>query len=157
MSWLETYRGTVYRWEVDNVDHFTVAYYFERFEDATLALLHAVGLDPGSVAGAGRVCVTAECHVRYLRELRVGDILHIRSGVIAIDPDGLVLGHQVFDSGDDVLCTTVAQRKAAESRRVEWTPAPEAALVHPETAGDDGFLDTARDTIKPWEVDALGE
>jgi len=176
MGSLETYRGTVNRWEVDNVGHFTVAYYFERFEDATLALLHAIELGPGSVTAAGRVCVTTQCHVRYLRELRVGDIMHIRSGVIGTDDDGLVLGHQVFDSGDDALCTTVAQRmalveigsraplpltpaqrEAAESLRVEWAPAPEAAVAHPETTGDDGFLDTARDTIKPWEVDALGE
>src|SRR6266545_7870735 len=105
MSWLEKYRGTVNRWEVDNVDHFTVAYYFDRFEDATRAVLHAIGLEAGSAAGAGRACMTAACHVRYLRELRVGDILHIRSGVIGIADDGLVLGHQVFDSGDDVLCT----------------------------------------------------
>jgi len=25
-DWLETYRGTVFRWEVDGNDHFTVAY-----------------------------------------------------------------------------------------------------------------------------------
>jgi len=24
-DWLETYRGTVFRWEVDHNDHFTVA------------------------------------------------------------------------------------------------------------------------------------
>lgn len=176
VSWLETYRGTVYRWEVDNVDHFTVAYYFERFADATLGLLHAIGLDPGSLAGAGLACVTTDCHVRYLRELRVGDILHIRSGVIEAGDDGLVLGHQVFDSGDSTLCTTVAQRaalaeigsraplpltdarrEAAEPLRVEWTPAPERASTYPETAGYDGLLDTARDTLKPWEVDTVGQ
>ena len=176
MSWLETYRGTVYRWEVDNVDHFTVAYYFERFEDATLGLLQAIGLDPGSLAGAGRACVTLDCHVRYLRELRVGDILHIRSGVIDVGADGLVLGHQVFDSGDGTLCTAVAQRaalveigsraplplahaqrQAAESLRVEWTPAPETPPTYPELLGHDGFLETARDTIKSREVDTLGQ
>src|SRR5262245_30934538 len=54
MNWLETYRGAVYRWEVDNVDHFTVAFYFQRFEDATLALLHALGLDPSALARADK-------------------------------------------------------------------------------------------------------
>ena len=39
MGWIETYRGTVYRWELDNVDHFTVAFYFQRFADATAWLL----------------------------------------------------------------------------------------------------------------------
>jgi acyl-CoA thioesterase FadM len=176
MSWLETYRGTVYRWDVVTVDHFTVAYYFERFEDATLGLNHALGLDPGSLTGTGRACVTLGCHVRYLRELRVGDILHIRSGVIEVEDHGLMLGHQVFDSGDGMLCTSVvqrvvltrsghrapipvgqAERDAAESLRVEWVPAPEPAQGDPDTGGYQGFLETARDTIKPWEVDTLGQ
>ena len=176
MSWLETYRGTVYRWEVDNVDHFTVAYYFERFEDATLGILQAIGLDPGSLAGAGRACVTLDCHVRYLRELRVGDILHIRSGVIDVGADALVLGHEVFDSGDGALCTAVAQRaavvdvgsgarvplthaqqQAGEPLLVEWTPPPEAWPAYPDAVGDDGFVDSARDTVKAREVDALGQ
>lgn len=176
MSEIETYRGTVYRWEVDNVDHFTVAYYFERFEDATLGLLHAIGLDPGSLAGTGRLCATLLWHVRYLRELRVGDILHIRSGVIEIGSDGLVLGHRIFDSGDGVLCTSATQRvalidagsrapiplghrwrQAAESLRVEWASIPEPAPGHAETGGDEGFLETARDSIKPREVDTLGQ
>ena len=176
MSSLETYRGTVYRWEVDNVDHFTVAYYFERFEDATLGLLHALTMDPGTLAGTGRACVTLDCHVRYLRELRMGDILHIRSGVIEVANDSLVVGHEVFDSGDGALCTSVvqrlalvqiggraplplgnAQRQVAESLRVEWTPPPEPIPAPPETANAERFFETARDTIKPREVDTLGQ
>ena len=177
MSWLETYRGTVYRWEVDNVDHFTVAYYFARFEDATLGLLHALGLDTAdSLADTRRSCVTIDCHVRYLREFRVGDIFHVQSGVIRLEEGGLLLGHQLVDSEDGALCTTVAQRvalvevgarapfpltdrqrEAAASHRVEWTPAPEPTLEDPGPEGEDGFLDTTRDSIKSWEVDVHGE
>ncbi|HEV8439373.1 MAG TPA: thioesterase family protein [Methylomirabilota bacterium] len=175
MSWLETYRGTVYRWEVDNVDHFTVAYYFARFEDATMALLHAVGLDPGPLADKGQACATVECRVSYRRELRMGDILHIRSGVISVDDGGLVFGHHVLDSGDGALCTTVlqraalvelgsrapvaltrAQREAAHALRIEWPDAVEAPA--PAAPADDArFIDTARDTVKPWELDVLGQ
>ena len=174
MAWIDTYRGTVHRWEVDNVDHFTVAYYFERFEDATAALLHTLGLDRASLAGAGRACVTLGCHVRYLRELRMGDILHIRSGVISADGDSLLVGHEVIDSGDGTLCTTVAQRMAlvemgsrtplalthaqrdaAASLQVEWTVS-EAAETNAGATGTDGFVESARDAIKPRELDATG-
>ena len=122
MTWTETYRGTVHRWEVDNVDHFTVAYYFARFEDATLGLLQALGLGPEAL-GTRRAAIIAECRVRYLRELRVGDLLSIRSGVISADETGLTLGHQVVDAGDEALCTTVEQRMviAGSDRR---TPRP---------------------------------
>jgi acyl-CoA thioesterase FadM len=176
MSSIETYRGTVYRWEVDHVDHFTVAYYFARFEDATDGALRALGLDPVSLAGSARACVTRECRVQYKRELRVGDILHIQSGVIAGDDAGLCLGHQVFDSGDGTLCTTVEQRVAlvdAQTRQplpltpvhraaagelqMDWPAGAEARSPTPEPVGDGGFVDSARDTVKPWEVDVLGQ
>ena len=166
-GWLETYRGMVYRWEVDNVDHFTVAFYFSRFEDATLALLHTVGLDPDAA-------VTVECNVRYRRELRVADILHLRTGVVAAGDDGLDVVHEMVDSGDDTVCTiaeqrivpvdrasrkrrslTLPERQSALTRRVEPPPPDGATLAHPES--DAGFVDTAADSIKPAEVNTLGE
>jgi len=162
MSWLETYRGTVYRWEADAVEHFTVAFYFERLEDATAALLDSLGLpdDTGDVT---------DCRVRYLREFRVADVLHIRSGVLAVEGDQLVLAHEVVDSASDTVCTTVEQRvasigagprAAAAARTVTWSVPPErerpgAAPVAPPD-GDRGFIDVVRDRIKPWELDRRG-
>jgi acyl-CoA thioesterase FadM len=174
MAWIETYRGTVFRWEVDNVDHFTVAYYFARFADAGLRVLQATGLDPAALAGSGRLCVTTDCYVRYRRELRVGDILHVESGVIAVEPDGLLVGHRLIDSGTDTLCTTVehrltqvdaatrapvaleaAPRRAAEALQVAWDePARER---RPPPRGTEGFRVTARDTVAPSEIDVFGQ
>ena len=37
-AWLKTYRGTVFRWEVDHHDHLTVAYCGTRIADATVTL-----------------------------------------------------------------------------------------------------------------------
>jgi acyl-CoA thioester hydrolase len=153
--WIETYRGTVYRWEVDSNDHLTVAYYLQRFADATLPLLHALGLPPAP---------TTECFIRYSRELRVGDLLHVESAVIAVEADTLVLGHKLIDSGEGELCTTVehrlavaltpAQQRAAEARRVAWDgPKPER---RPRPATLQGFQDSARDAVKPSEVDPRG-
>jgi acyl-CoA thioesterase FadM len=176
--WLETYRGTVNRWELDNVDHFTVAYYFDRFGDATANALEALDLPAGAPrAGAGTAtrrarAVTVDCYVRYLQELRAGDILHILTGVIAVDRDGVVLGHTLFDSDGDRLCATVeqrvvlvagtrrvaltaAQRRALDARRVEWDgPARE---TRPAPASDVGFHVSGRDIVTPWEIDVTGQ
>jgi len=171
MSWLETYRGTVYRWEVDNVDHFTVAFYFERFEDATATLLGALGVPDGAEV--------TECRVRYIKELRVGDILHIRSGVLGVEGEELVLAHEVLESASETICTTVEQRvragdpgrgaprplgagprAAAAAHTVTWSIPPEpprpGAAPAPVPDGDRGFVDVVRDTIKPWELDRRG-
>jgi acyl-CoA thioesterase FadM len=163
MDWLETYRGTVYRWEVDNVEHFTVAFYFERFEDATAALLDALGL-PDS---AGEV---AECRARYLRELRVGDIMHVRSGVLGADGEALVVAHELVESAGGEVCTTLEQRvavrdpgrraAAAIRHRVSWSTPPDPPRPGPAAApapeDDRGFVDAVRDTVKPWELDRRG-
>jgi acyl-CoA thioester hydrolase len=153
--WLETYRGTVFRWEVDHNDHFTVAYYLARFADAATTLLHALGLPPAP---------TLDCFIHYSRELRVGDLMHVESGVIAVEPDGLRLGHKLLESTEGALCTTVehrlavpltaAQRRAAEARRVAWDGPERPVRPRPKTL--DGFRATARDAVKPTEVEGDG-
>src|SRR3989441_9662742 len=67
-GWLETYRGTVSRWEVDHNDHLTVAYYFARIADAGLGALEAIGLGADYAAHERRACVTVDCYARYSRE-----------------------------------------------------------------------------------------
>jgi acyl-CoA thioesterase FadM len=173
-GFIETYRGTVFAWEVDIVGHFTVAYYFDRFQDATLGALAALGLGPAHTARTGRGCVTEDCFVRYLHELRSGDVLRIASAVIGVDGDAIRLGHKLFDAATGALCATVEQgtryrtladgapaplpdaaRGAAAARLAAWDgPARER---RPQPVGPGGFLDTARDTVKPGEVDASGQ
>ena len=153
--WIETYRGTVFRWEVDSNDHLTVAYYLARFGDAAVALLHTLGLAPAA---------TTDCFIHYSRELRVGDLMHVESGVIGVEPDALVLGHRLVESTEGGLCTTVEhrlavtptpeQRRAAEARRVAWDGPKRERRPRPRTL--DGFRHTARDAVKPAEVDAFG-
>ena len=174
-AWIDTYRGTVFPWETDIVEHLTVAYYFERFADATLNLLESLGLGADYMRAERRGCVTVDCYVRYMHELRVGDILHISSAVIGVDAEGLRLAHRVFNSDTGILCATVEQRtvhmelgtralaplpagprRGAEDREAAWDgPAREARWQPPP--GSDGFLDSARDTVKPWEIDVFGQ
>ena len=173
-EWLTTYRGTVFPWEVDTVGHFTVAYYFDRLADATLAALDALRLGPAYMASAGCGCITVDCHVRYLHELRAGDVLHIESAVVNVGPTGVTLGHKLFDSDTGVLCATFeqetvhralggreavplpdAERRTAQARRVAWDGPPREA--RPQPVAPDGFPETARDTVKPWETDVFGQ
>jgi len=157
VSWIETVRSGVHAWELDNTEHFTVAYYFQRLGDATYAMLDALGMTP---VGAD----TTEVYVRYQREMRIADIFHIETGVIDVTDDSLLLGHKIFDSGDGTLTTTAEHRlvarlspdarKKADAHRVTWDgPKREA---RPQPRGLEGFYDTARDSVRPWEIDVTG-
>jgi acyl-CoA thioester hydrolase len=171
--WIESCRGGVPAWEVDHVGHFTVAYYHQRIEDAGFVVLDALGLGPASARAEGRGCVTAGCYVRYVNELRGGDIYHVQSGVLGIEESALVVGHRLFDSASGTLCTTVEQRlahvdtstgaplalaaasrRAAEAHRVDWPEPP--AERRPRPRGEEGFVDGALDTVKPAEMNVLG-
>lgn len=169
-GWVETYRGTVFPWEVDFLDHLTVAYYVERFEHATQAVLAAARLHPGA---GGRTCVATDAYIRYLRELRAGDIAHVVSGVIAADETGVVLGHRLVSSETGGVCGTAEHRvvhvdvaggdpaplpadarRALDVLRVAWDgPAREA---RPSPRRPQAFRPTARDVIRPTEVDVFG-
>jgi acyl-CoA thioester hydrolase len=160
-------------WEVDHVGHFTVAYYHQRIEDAGFAVLETLGLGSAYVLRRRRGCVTTACDVRYVHELRGGDIYHVRSGVLAIEEAALVLGHRLFESASGALCTTVeqrvvhvdmatdgpialatVQRHAAEAHRIDWEePRPER---RPRPRGEAGFVDGSLDTVKPSEMNVLG-
>jgi acyl-CoA thioesterase FadM len=153
--WLETYRGTVFRWEVDANDHLTVAYYLARFSDAAATMLHALGLGPAP---------TVDCYIRYTRELRVNDLLHVSSAVIAADGAGLTLGHKLLESTEGTVCTTVehrlavaltpGQRRALDARRAGWDAPARETRARPRDL--EGFRESARDAVKPDEVDAQG-
>jgi len=171
--WIDSCRGSVPAWEVDHVGHFTVAYYHQRIEDAGLVVLETLGLGPRSSLQEGRGCATTDCHVRYLHELRGGDIYHVQSGVLAVEDAALVLAHRLFDSASGALCTTVRQRvahlelatdkaiplggaarSAALAHQVQWEePEPER---RPRPRGDAGFIDGTLDTVKPSEMSVLG-
>lgn len=170
---IESCRGLVAAWEVDHVGHFTVAYYHQRIEDAGFTVLEALGLGPTYTRSESRGCPTTDCHVRYLHELRSGDIYHVQSGVLSVEETALVFGHKLFDSASGALCTTVTQRvahvdlatgapialaaasrRAAEAHRIDWQePPPER---RPRPRGDEGFLDGVLDTVEPQEMNILG-
>ena len=67
-EWLETYRGIVNSWETDVVEHFTIAYYFDRFADASRNFFDLIGENETfrGVVGAG----PSRLHVTFQNELR---------------------------------------------------------------------------------------
>ena len=145
-DWLETYRGTVFRWEVDHNDHFTVAYYFARIADAGLGMLADLGLSPLDTP-------TTDCFVRYQRELRVGDVMHVEIGVVHAEPGAIVLGHKLFDTGAATLCTWssgCACRRAAARHRAAGR-APRCRERRPTSSRA-----ATCDTVKPAELDVSG-
>jgi len=160
-GWTETWRGIVAPWECDTTEHFTIAYYFDRLADAAAMTARSLGLD-GAPQSAGR-----RFDVRFVRELRAGASFHVLSAPIALDEASMRLGHQVVDSAngevtawvEETLDVTAASlphetREALDRRLLPW-PGP-AVERRPEPSTTNGFIATARDRVKPLDLDPDG-
>jgi acyl-CoA thioesterase FadM len=161
-NWIEVYRGAVPPWQCDVTEHFTIAYYFDRLEEAEANLADTLGFSDLSRRGD----LPRRINARFVRELRAGASFHVESAALGVD-DGLHLGHRFVDSANGEVVTwfdehwdlsaaplTSRERSAIESRLGMWNgPAAES---RPEPATTDGFIATARGRVKPGDVDAAG-
>src|ERR1700680_1943349 len=103
-NWIETYRGTVPPWQCDVTEHFTIAYYFDRLDEAEPNFAEA--LDLGDLlSGAG---FARRLDVRFARELRAGSSCHVVSAPIGLE-GGLRLGHRFVDSANGETVTWVEE------------------------------------------------
>jgi acyl-CoA thioesterase FadM len=161
-NWIETYRGTVPPWECDVTEHFTIAYYFARLEEAEPNLAEALGLGKRLREGG----FARQLDIRFARELRAGSSFQIEGAVLGVD-DGLRLGHRFVDSANGETVTWIderwdlspapllsAERDALRTRIAVWEgPVVEA---RPEPKSTKGFIPTARGRVRPTDLDATG-
>ncbi|HLY87504.1 MAG TPA: thioesterase family protein [Acetobacteraceae bacterium] len=160
-NWTETYRGAVPPWQCDVTEHFTIAYYFDRLEEAEASLADDLGLNELP----RRTGLIRRIDARFARELREGASFHVESA--ALDADGgLRLGHRFVDSANGEVVTwfdehlelpapLAPQRRATiETRLAVWDgPTTEK---RPEVQVTDSFIPTARGRVKPGDVNAAG-
>lgn len=161
-GWAETYRGSVAPWECDVTEHFTIAYYFDRLEQAEVNLAARLGLG-GTLSNGG---FARRFDLRFARELRAGTAFHLDGAPLGIDSDGLRLGHRVIDSVTGETVTWIEERwdaavplaeplrAAVAEQAAEWDgPAAERRAQPKNTAG---FAATARGRARPGDLDQYG-
>ncbi|MER5439066.1 acyl-CoA thioesterase [Streptomyces sp. NPDC002790] len=64
-------------YEIDVNGHLNQAVYLQYAEHARWSLLRSAGLDEGALLGRGVGPVVLETNIRYLRELRAGDVVDV--------------------------------------------------------------------------------
>jgi acyl-CoA thioesterase FadM len=167
-GWTETYRGAVSPWQCDVTEHFTIACYFDRVEDAEANLADELGL--GDLSRRGDF--PRRLDARFARELRAGSSFHVESAALGVggvqgSDNGLRLGHRFVDSASGEVVTwfdehwnlsaaplTPQQRSVVGARLADWNgPVTEQ---RPEPTATAGFIPTARGRVKPADVDSAG-
>lgn len=70
---------------IDYNDHLNMGYYTVLFDRAADQVYDTFGFGPDHIAATGHTTFTAEFHIRYLRELKLGD--RVRSSFWLVDHD----------------------------------------------------------------------
>jgi len=163
----ETYRSVVAAWECDVMGHLTIAFYFDRFSDAAFSLIEQLAPTKVPPAAAWR---STRLLVRYQKELRAGDGLFIRSGIVGRDGEAIRIGHELVRPDTREVCTLVEhtlmprelpyggqaeQRRVLAEAAVAWSSPGFDDIA--ESARRERMVDSGRDRVKAWEIDERGE
>ena len=94
----ETYRGAVYPWHCDHMGHMNVMWYVGKFDEATWNLFAGIGVTPAFLREKNRAMAAVQQDITYRRELRAGDVVAIRSGVLEIRDKVIKFVHEMRDA-----------------------------------------------------------
>jgi acyl-CoA thioester hydrolase len=141
-DWVETFKGAILASEYDPETHMNSQTYVSRFDQATWFILATVGVTPATMKDAQQRVAIVRQTFQYLRELRGGELVEIRSGFVAVGKKYVRFVHRMFNSlsGEMVAtsdCTAVlasleaqksvalpdALRTAAKEHLVTWNAA----------------------------------
>jgi acyl-CoA thioester hydrolase len=134
---------------IDYNGHLNMAYYNVMFDRGIDELWLKLGIGPGYMKQRSRSTFTAECHVRYLREIHLGDPVQVSVLLLGADEKRLHTFEEMRHAGEGWLSATsenmtlhidMAARKTAPfppdiRARIERVAAAHAGVARPEGIG----------------------
>jgi len=115
-----TYRGVVYPWQCDHIGHMNVMWYAGKFDEATWQLFAMVGITPAYLREQKHGMGAVEQKITYKRELRPGDVITVRSGLLEMQEKVIRFYHEMRneETGEVAATTTLtAVHMDAEKRK----------------------------------------
>lgn len=177
MTLVETYRGSVNRWECDENDHQNVRFYLAKLQQGLCIALTKLGITSKDDAPQLLKSISSH-HIRYLKEARIAVPQVICCGVLSFQPNvQLTLLSLMRNSSNQELLATFVSEFDLSTKGVRTHPlkadlveAPQEALPRgvPDTANpyaglsygqalDAGFAQIGAGVIGSAECDAQGD
>jgi acyl-CoA thioester hydrolase len=106
---IETYRGVVYPWQMDHMDHMNVQFYTACFDAATWHFFAALGMTTGYFRMHRRGMAALDQRTLYKRELHAGALIRITSELLEMKPKTIRFLHRMVDteSGEEVATAEI--------------------------------------------------
>jgi acyl-CoA thioester hydrolase len=134
---------------IDHNGHLNMAYYNVMLDDAVGDLFRPIGFGPNYRKTRNCSTMTAECHVRYLREIKLGDPVQVFIRLLGADEKRMHLFEEMRHATEGWLATTsenislhidMSVRRVAPfppdiAERVQAVVQAHSVLPRPEGAG----------------------
>lgn len=124
---VETNRSVVNTWECDTNNHMNARFFMARFSDAQGHMWAHAGLGRHEQAARGLATATVEMRLAYFRELRAGETIVVRTGILGVEGKTIRYRHWLF-SGD-----TGEPACAAEGAGLLFDKASRKAVALPDS------------------------
>jgi acyl-CoA thioester hydrolase len=98
---IETYRGVVYPWEIDQMGHMNVRFYVAKFDEATWQLFGRLGMNAAYFRDNDRTMGAVQQNITYQREMFAGDLVIVQSELVELGERKLRFLHRMFDVETD--------------------------------------------------------
>lgn len=121
-----TYRGVVSPRQLDHMGHMNMQYYMAKFDEAVWHLFDRIGVTPDYIRERNRGMAAVETNIKYFKELRAGDLVTVRSGLLKVSDKSLHLLQEMREGEAGELAAVmraVAVHIDRETRRA--VPFPE--------------------------------
>jgi acyl-CoA thioester hydrolase len=127
---VETYRGTVYPWHCDHMNHMNVMWYVGKFDEATWNFFALLGATPSYLRGNGRGMVAVDQRITYLRELHAGDTVRVRTGTLEVRDKVIRFVHEMRNAEtQQVAAVTMLTRVHIDTTTRKSCPLPAEVLA----------------------------
>ena len=121
-----SYRGAVYPWQCDHMGHMNVMWYVGKFDEATWQMFAAIGVTPSYMQRENRGVVAVRQNITYRRELRAGDLVTIRTGVLEMRERVIRFYHEMRnDETEEIAATTVITGVHLDAQARKTCPVPD--------------------------------
>ncbi|MFS8085075.1 MAG: acyl-CoA thioesterase [Acidobacteriota bacterium] len=101
-----TYRGAVYPWHCDHMDHMNVMWYVGKFDEATWHFFHTLGLTPSFLKASNRGMAAVEQNIRYRQELHAGDVVSIYTEALEVKDKSIRFAHEMRNDDTGAVAAT---------------------------------------------------
>ncbi len=129
-----TYRGVVYPWQCDHMNHMNVMWYVGKFDEATWNLLALSGFTPSYLKSQNRAMVAVKQEIAYKREVVAGDTITIRSGVLESREKSVRFFHEMRNNQtDEIAAVTMLVGVQLDATTRRSCPFAEDVLVRLRT------------------------